>query len=280
MRPVPSRERSAERAVVACFALATAAAVALMVTYWHGGQPQLEGLFLGLALGAIGVGLILWANALLAGIHEEHRSPLVASPEETQALQDDLERTGVLHRRAALRGGLLVAGGALGLAALFPIRSLGPRPGRTLLRTSWASGPRVVTLDGEPVRPDDVALGGLLTVFPEGDAGSADGQAVMMRVEPSLLRLPADRKTWAVDGIVAFSKVCTHAGCPVGLYEADTHELLCPCHQSAFAVLEGARPISGPAAWPLPQLPLAVGDDGVLRSTGDFSDPVGPGWWR
>ena len=117
-------------------------------------------------------------------------------------------------------------------------------------------------------------------MFPQGDTGSADGQAVMMRVEPSLLRLPADRRTWAVDGIIAFSKVCTHAGCPVGLYEADTHELLCPCHQSAFAVLEGARPVSGPAAWPLPQLPLAVGDDGVLRSTGDFSDPVGPGWWR
>ncbi len=280
MRPVPSRERTAERAVVASFGLATAAAVALMVTYWRGGQPQLEGLFIGLALGGIGVGLILWANALLAGTHVEHRTPLVASQEDTDALQRDLEEGGVLHRRAALRRGLLVAGGALGLAALFPIRSLGPRPGRTLLRTGWASGPRVITLDGQPVRPEDVALGGLLTVFPEGEAGSADGQAVMMRVEPSLLRLPANRRTWAVDGIVAFSKVCTHAGCPVGLYEADTHELLCPCHQSAFAVLEAARPISGPAAWPLPQLPLAVGDDGTLRSTGDFSDPVGPGWWR
>ena len=97
----------------------------------------------------------------------------------------------------------------------------------------------MITLDGQPVRPEDVALGGLLTVFPEGEAGSADGQAVMMRVEPSLLRLPANRRTWAVDGIVAYSKVCTHAGCPVGLYEADTHELLCPCHQSSVRRARG-----------------------------------------
>jgi ubiquinol-cytochrome c reductase iron-sulfur subunit len=84
---------------------------------------------------------------------------------------------------------------------------------------------------------------------------------------------------WTVDGIIAFSKVCTHAGCPVGLYEASSRQLLCPCHQSAFDVLAGARPVSGPAAWPLPQLPLTVDDDGVLRATGDFSEPVGPGWW-
>ena len=186
----------------------------------------------------------------------------------------------MLHRRTVLRRSLVTAVAALGVAALFPLRSLGPRPGRSLLRTAWRGGTRVVTLDGEPVRADAVPLGGLLTVFPEGDTGSADAQAVVVRVEPRLLRLPPDRASWAVDGIVAFSKVCTHAGCPVGLYEADRHELLCPCHQSAFAVLVGAKPVSGPAAWPLPQLPLSVDAEGVLRADGDFSAPVGPGWWK
>ncbi len=179
-----------------------------------------------------------------------------------------------------MRRTVILAGGAIAAAALFPLRSLGPKPGRTLLRTPWRPNVRVTTLDGEPVRAVDVPLGGLLTVFPEGSPGSSDGQAVLVRVEPGLLELPPDRASWAVDGIVAFSKVCTHAGCPVGLYEADSHQLLCPCHQSAFDVLRGAKPVSGPAAWPLPQLPLVADADGVLRAQGDFSEPVGPGWWH
>ena len=95
-----------------------------------------------------------------------------------------------------------------------------------------------------------------------------------------LLALPPGRGSWAPEGNVCYSKVCTHAGCPVGLYEASSHQLLCPCHQSAFAVLDGARPISGPADRALPQLPLAIGDDGVLRATGDFDGPVGPRTWN
>jgi quinol---cytochrome c reductase iron-sulfur subunit len=280
VRSVPRRERSTERAIVASFAVTALAAVALMVVYSLGGQPQAEGALLAAAFVGLGVGLIVWANGLLAGEHTESREPLVATPEEDAALRADLERGGVLHRRTLLRRSLLVAAGAVGIAALFPLRSLGPRPGKSLLQTRWRGGARVVTEDGEVVKADAVPTGGLLTVFPEGDAGSADGQAVLVRVEPGLLRLPDGRDQWTVNGIVAFSKVCTHAGCPVGLYTADRHELLCPCHQSAFDVLSGARPISGPAAWPLPQLPLAVGADGVLRSTGDFSAPVGPGWWK
>jgi quinol---cytochrome c reductase iron-sulfur subunit len=280
MRPVPDQQRTVERAVVVSFAAAVAAAIGLMVVYWTGGQAQLEGSLLAVALGGMGIGLILWANGLLGGQHTERREPLVATPEDDAALRADLERGGVLHRRTVLRRALLAAAGSVGLAFLFPLRSLGPRPGRTLLRTRWASGVRVVTIDGQPVRADAVPTGGLLTVFPEGDAGSADGQAVLVRVEPGLLRLPADRAGWTVDGIVAYSKVCTHAGCPVGLYEADRHELLCPCHQSAFTVLDGAEPVSGPAAWPLPQLPLTVDDEGVLRAEGDFSAPVSPGWWK
>jgi ubiquinol-cytochrome c reductase iron-sulfur subunit len=274
-------DRPIERLAAAAFAVAAVAAVVLMLVYWRGGQPQLEGLLIAITFVALGVGLALWANRLLGGgPYVEQREELVATPAEAAALQADLERHGVVQRRTLLRRTLAVAVAAIGAAALFPIRSLGPKPGRALLHTGWSKGTRVVTIDGRPVRAADVPEGGLLTVFPEGHAGSADGQAVMVRVEPSLLRLPSGRQSWTVDGIIAYSKVCTHAGCPVGLYEADLHQLLCPCHQSAFDVLTGATPLSGPAAWPLPQLPLEQGDDGVLRSTQDFSEPVGPGWWR
>jgi ubiquinol-cytochrome c reductase iron-sulfur subunit len=105
-------------------------------------------------------------------------------------------------------------------------------------------------------------------------------QALLIRVDPALLRLPAGRSGWAPRGYIAFSKFCTHAGCPVGLYRASTHKLLCPCHQSTFDVLEGARPVFGPTTRALPQLPLDVDAEGYLRAKGDFSAPVGPGFWE
>jgi ubiquinol-cytochrome c reductase iron-sulfur subunit len=149
-----------------------------------------------------------------------------------------------------------------------------------LERTPWKAGTRVVNDRGELVHANDVALGSLVTVFPEGALNAADGQAVLVRVEPDQLKLPASRSAGAPDGLIVFSKVCTHAGCPVGLYEAQRHELLCPCHQSAFDVLRGAKPTSGPAARALPQLPIAIAPDGTLVAQGDFSGPVGPGYWN
>ena len=156
---------------------------------------------------------------------------------------------------------------------------MGPNPGRSLQTTPWRKGLRLVTANGTLVRDLDVPLGGLVTVFPEGHAGSADGQAVLVRVEPGLLVPRPGRGRWAPKGLVAYSKVCTHAGCPIGLYEAQSHELLCPCHQSTFDVLDGARPVFGPAAVSLPQLPIVIDTGGFLRAGGDFSEPVGPAWW-
>ena len=101
-----------------------------------------------------------------------------------------------------------------------------------------------------------------------------------MRVEPGLIEPLPGRETWTPDGYVVYSKICTHAGCPVGLYQRETQQLLCPCHQSSFDVLHGAEPVFGPAAAPLPQLPIELGNDGFLRATGDFSEPVGPSFWR
>jgi ubiquinol-cytochrome c reductase iron-sulfur subunit len=172
------------------------------------------------------------------------------------------------------------AGGALGLALLLPVLSLGPAPGNTLKVTAWARGKRVVDEEGEPVHLDQVPEDGFLTVFPEGSAGAADAQTLLIHVRPGSLKLPPERMAWVPEGThVAYSKICTHAGCPVGLYRAESQSLLCPCHQSQFDVADGARPFFGPAARPLPQLPLGVDADGVLVAQGDFPEPVGPAFW-
>jgi ubiquinol-cytochrome c reductase iron-sulfur subunit len=110
--------------------------------------------------------------------------------------------------------------------------------------------------------------------------GSGDGQAVLIRVDPALLQLAPDRLEWAPMGYVAYSKICTHAGCPVGLYRAEEHALICPCHQSTFDVLNGGAPTYGPAARALPQLPISLMPDGTFVALGDFPEPVGPSFWN
>ena len=269
-----------EAPAAVALSLSASAGVGLAVVYLLGGQPQVEGVLLGVALAGLGAGLILWGKRLLPPeqVVDERIEP--SSPEERRAAgeaygygQAELERRRFLSR-------LLVAAlGALGLAALIPIRSLGPRPGRSLFATSWRRGVRLVDEGGIPVRVDDLEPGSIVTVYPERAVGSADAQTVLIRVDPALLDLPSDRLAGAPQGLVAYSKVCTHAGCPVGLYRAQTHLLLCPCHQSTFDVLRGAEPVFGPAARPLPQLPLEVDGDGFLRAAGGFPAPVGPGFW-
>jgi len=273
-------DRRAELAASAGFVVCAVAAFGLAVVYLNGGQPQLEGILLAVAFSGLAYGFVVWANRLLSeGEVSEARHDLPTSAGDRAEFEDDLERGGMVQRRTILRA-LGLAGAGLGAAALFPIRSLGPQPGNALERTPWKDGLRLVTDDGTPVSADDVPVGGLVTVFPEGSPGSADGQAVLMRVETGLVNPVKGREDWSPQGFVAYSKVCTHAGCPVGLYQADSHQLLCPCHQSAFDVLNGAKPVFGPAAAALPQLPLAVDADGQLRARGDFSDPVGPSFWR
>jgi ubiquinol-cytochrome c reductase iron-sulfur subunit len=272
--------RRAETRIVVAFLCTAAAGVALAVVYWNGGDPQLEGLVLGIGLGGLFVGFVTWGNHLLPqGPETGPREEMASEAGDVDALEVDVERGGALTRRKLILGSLGAAAVAMIGAALFPIRSLGPRPGRSLLETPWRDGVRLVTQDGRAVRATEVPLGGLVTVFPESDPTAADGQTVLMRVEPSLLRLPPGREDWAPDGLIAYSKICTHAGCPVGLYQASSHELLCPCHQSAFDVLRHARPTFGPAAAPLPQLPLRLDGDFIV-ARGDFSEPVGPAFWR
>ncbi|HEY3209366.1 MAG TPA: Rieske 2Fe-2S domain-containing protein [Actinomycetota bacterium] len=263
------------------FAVSAVASAGLWVTYWRGGQPQVEGVLIALALGGLAVGLVLWAKDFLpAGGLVEEREPLASTPAERRAFQRDFERgEEYLERRSFLIKMLTVALGALGIAAVFPIRSLGPKPGRSLFRTAWRTGSRVVTEDGRALTAADLPVGGVLTVFPEGRL-DADSQTLLIRMDPDEFVPQPGRESWSPAGYVAYSKICTHAGCPVGLYEQGTGRLFCPCHQSVFEARDGAKPTAGPATRPLPQLPLSVDRQGYLRARGDFPEPVGPGFWN
>ncbi len=273
-----------ERAAAISFMVAIVAALALFGVYVRGGNPQAEGTLLALALGGVGVGISIWATRLMPRIRQETHPRAKKAPateDEIEAAADDME-AGVdeIRRRKFLSRMLIAAAGALGLAALIPIRSLGRAPGSSLTTTKWTKGARLVTLDGTPVTSSTLETDSFTTVFPEGFEGSADSQAVLVRVPPGLLQLPPDRLAGAPEGLVCYSKVCTHAGCPLGLYLAADHELRCPCHQSTFDVLDGANPVYGPAPRPLPQLLIEVGEDDELRALGDFTGPVGPSFWE
>jgi ubiquinol-cytochrome c reductase iron-sulfur subunit len=214
------------------------------------------------------------------GPFTQQRATSLGDEAELEAAEDSLEEAQEhMERRGFLAKMLAVAVGALGLAALFPIRSLGARPGRELYETEWREGVRLVTLDRAPVRTEDLDIGGVITVFPEEFTEAADSQTLLIRIDPEDYDPLPGREDWAPEGFIAFSKVCTHAGCPVGLYQPTSHELFCPCHQSVFAVLEAAVPTAGPATRPLPQLPLAI-ENGYVVAQSDYLEPVGPGFWR
>lgn len=275
------REKKA-RAAGLGFGVSIVASIGLAITYIAGGDPQIEGLLIGLSLGGLALGFIVWAKELMphGGVVEERT--LIAPPlgERDAAEEAFVAGADVVGRRRFLARLLTGALGALGIAALFPIRSLGSRPGRSLFHTAFEPGIRLVTADNVPVRATDLSMGEIVTVFPEGHTAAADSQTVLLRVDPSALALPDERAEWVPEGHIAYSKVCTHAGCPVGLYEPETQRLFCPCHQSVFAVLEGARPTAGPATRPLPQLPIEIDEAGYLRARSDFPEPVGPGFWN
>jgi len=281
--PLSKEQRRAERQVIVYFSVAAAAGVGLFVLYFSGGQTQLEGVLWAAALGGLGAGIGVWGLKLLAvrdAVEERHE---LASREGAQEAFEEAfgEEAGPeIRRRSAVLRMLAVAGGALGLALLLPVLSLGPAPGRSLKETGWRRGLRVVDENGTVLTLEALPDDGFLTVYPEDKVGQADSQALLIRVPKGLLALPPAMMAGVPDGsYVAYSKLCTHAGCPVGLYRAQTRTLLCPCHQSQFDVLDGAKPFFGPAARPLPQLPLTVDQDGFLVALGDFSEPVGPAFW-
>jgi ubiquinol-cytochrome c reductase iron-sulfur subunit len=279
----PARDRRAERLAAVSFGLSTLAAIALAAVFWEGGQPQAEGVLLAVVTGGLGVGIVLWARLATPQDEVTEDRHLIGSPgEQVEALAEDIEAGGAAFGRRRLLVGLLGSAGAAFAAALvFPVRSLGPRPGKGLKRTAYhGGGKRLVTADGEPVRLEDLPVDGVVTVWPEGHTRDGDAPTLLIRTRPTQdFRSRPGREAWTIEGVVAYSKLCTHVGCPVGLYQAEVGLLLCPCHQSTFNVLDGARPVFGPAARSLPQLPLGRNEEGEFIALGDFSNPVGPGFW-
>ena len=285
LRPYAKNPRRAEMLIALLLLAGLAGFAAYGGLYWVGGQPQWEGVFFGGGLFAFGFGLSAWGKYLLPqGPFVEERHSLKSTEPEVEAMAGAIEDRGkMVFRRRGFLGTILGAGaGVMSIVLAFPlIRSLGPQPKKSLDTTNWRSDVKVVDLDGNPVHAADLEVGGSLTVFPEGFAGSPVDQTMLIRAsDRPITTLPAGRETWSPRGYLAYSKLCTHAGCPVGLYEENLQRLLCPCHQSLFDVLTGGNPIFGPAPRPLPQLPLKIDSQGFLRAQAGYDQAVGPGFWE
>ena len=258
------------------------------VAYWQDATFWVYGTLLGAGLVFLGAAFIAWGKYLLPkGPFVEERHVLASSEQERSAFAAALMERGVapIKRRKAL--GALLGGtlGAFSIVALFPlVRSLGPLPGDSLATTNWKKGIRLVDINGNVIHVDQMTVGSFATVFPEGlqltDEGQAIDQTFLIRVDTEAFTTIKGRENWTPQGYVAYSKLCTHLGCPVGLYEQQLEVLVCPCHQSMFNVRDGAMPTFGPAPRPLPQLPLAVDSDGHLIAAAGYNEPVGPGYWE
>lgn len=285
----PKGARRAELRIAACFMVTMLASIGLAATYVTGANNQLGGLCWGLAFGGLGVGLILWARDLLPGhdvIASRGHHDVCAEADRVAVAESLARGTDAIARRSFVLKVLGPVGAVFGLATLFPLASFGPRPHKDLYSTAWGKGTRAVTEDGKPVKPSDIPVDGILTVFPEGD-GINDSMSgtLLINLGNANLEVPRNRVGWNIPtdgqaGIVAFSAICTHAGCPAKLYNVETHQLVCPCHQSTFDVLEDCKPVFGPAPRSLPQLPLTVDAEGYIVSQSDYTQPVGPGFWN
>ncbi|POM24142.1 Arsenite oxidase subunit AioB precursor [Actinomadura rubteroloni] len=266
---------------------------------WFGGLMALS--FLAMAFG-----VTIWVRRLMTSkpiIQERHAMNVGAEDRAsfTAAFLEGAQDSGIT-KRPLLRRTLLLAAAPLGIAPLFLLRDLGPLPEKKLRHTYWADAIRKAKAEGkkgvrlvvdgtnQPLKVSDFnSPGGMITVLPEGIEENLPEDEVLTqtaKVVTILLNIPADefkpvkgRENWHVNGIVAYSKICTHVGCPAALYEQTTHHILCPCHQSTFDATDGARVVFGPAARPLPQLPLSV-EDGYLVATSDYTEPIGPSFWE
>ncbi|CUR53929.1 putative ubiquinol-cytochrome c reductase iron-sulfur subunit [metagenome] len=311
----PKAERRAERQVAALFGLSMVCTVLFVVAYFtlsigedptvfagFGASNVALGLSFGLALLFIGIGIIQLARKLMTD-HEisELRHPAKSSDEDrvevVATLGQGLEESG-LGRRALVRNSMLGAVGLIGIPLVVGLRDLGPLPGDKLLHTIWEKGMRIVRdVSGTPILLSDLQIGDLFNAQPEAlfpteengypeltglemQVGKSKASVIMIRMEPDEIVPNKDRENWAVDGVVCYSKICTHVGCPISLAEQKTHHLLCPCHQSTFDLADSGRVIFGPAGRALPQLPIAVDDEGYLIAQSDFTEPVGPSFWE
>ncbi len=294
-RTVPAGPPSpgAELVVLALLAAATICAIAFIVVYALDRLPrqtQLLGLSLGLALLCIAAAFVVAGKRLVVSEQNEDDYPAAEHPEEQETILEVVEDSGSrLTRRRLLTLGAAAAGGSLGLALITPAVSLGPVfDTSSFYGTPWRRGRRLVDEDGRPYRARDIDEDALYTAFPEGaDREELGSSVVLVRLAPAALDLPHANAGYAARGIVAYSKICTHAGCAISLYRAPLFPpaepgppaLVCPCHYSTFDPATAGTVLFGPAGRKLPMLPLVIDGRGELRAAGNFDGPVGPSWW-
>jgi ubiquinol-cytochrome c reductase iron-sulfur subunit len=311
-------ERRVVRSIAFLFVLSGVAALAFLVFYivwpWRFALGDTKsdyytpilGITLGISLFALGFAILSWAKKLLpheVSIQQRHDKP---SPTDEQLITGQTllfvaDELGV-QRRPLLKGAIALGLAPLGLVAAAPlIGGLIQNPHRDaepmMFHTGFDPVPQAGKLvrltrdDGTPIRPEDVSTGGQITVFPGIPGGATNEYAdsptllIHLRDDAALkARTAADsdhRNKGSMWGsYVAYSKICTHAGCPASLYEQQTNRLLCPCHQSQFNIIDNARPLFGPATRRLPMLPITVDAEGYFVATSDYKDTIGPDFWE
>jgi quinol---cytochrome c reductase iron-sulfur subunit len=303
----PRQAKKVELLVAAIFTLAGLAGLGFLVAYALIGVGSVTntlhsnmalGGLLGITLLLLAAGAVIWVRLLMPTVElTEDRHPLKSDEKDIAAFKETFEEgaeASQFVKRPIIRRSLIAATVPLAVAPLFLLRDLGPLPGTSLDTTVWRKGLRLLAYgSGRPITPAEFSSpGGLLSVGPEGylndDDAMAKAAVIIIKFRPGELDFarashPVANKVienWTVDNIVAYSKICTHVGCPAALYEQTTHHILCPCHQSTFDATQGARVIFGPATRPLPQLPIGVDSQGFLIATGPFAVPVGPSFWE
>ena len=301
------RAQRAEKLVAACFTFAFIAGCGFIAAYVGLGVHTVDktlrsnlalGTSLGLALAALGLGALLWVRYLMPDVEVvEERHELRSDEKDRQAFEQTFKQgtaNSQFVKRPLVRRTLMLGTLPLLAAPIVLLRDMGPQPGTSLRTTVWSPGRRLLVAGtNQPLTPAQFsAPGSMITIVPDGYTDDADAltkaAVILIKFRPGELDIPTTTQggtligtmNWTVDNIVAYSKICTHVGCPVALYEETTHHILCPCHQSTFDAAHGATVIFGPAARPLPQLPMTVDSSGYLVARSDFTQPVGPSFWE
>jgi ubiquinol-cytochrome c reductase iron-sulfur subunit len=286
-RVIPAN-RSAETLVVALLLVGALFGFGFTAVYILHGNTQLLGIAMGVTLALLAAAAIVSGKFVVPQeTHTEPRGPLLIE-EQAEGVANMIEQGGEgISRRGLLVGAGGVAGAALITAAATPVASLGPKL-RGIHDTPWRRGVRLVDDAGRPYLASEIQVGSFYTALPEaGDAEDLGAGLLVVRLQGKYLQLPPARQGWAPQGILAYSKICPHAGCAISLYRYPTYQttsvgpaFTCPCHYSTFSPGEGGKLIFGPAGRSLPQLPLMIDGQGYLRAAGRFTEDIGPSWWN